>query len=131
MPPKCRVRRRSKLVVCEGPPAGARVARCRADCREPRRGVAHDRCARSGHHRFGPAGLEGATLFLAAGAYLAYALAHHRNHRDLVTRSILVGAFALWGIVQLAPGFADVDLLNDVAIVLFVADLAFLLSPWT
>jgi hypothetical protein len=75
--------------------------------------------------------LEGATLFLAAGAYLAYALAHHRNHRDLVTRSILVGAFALWGIVQLAPGFADVDLLNDVAIVLFVADLAFLLSPWT
>ena len=24
--------------------------------------------------------LEGVTLFLAAGAYLAYALAHHRNH---------------------------------------------------
>jgi hypothetical protein len=48
-----------------------------------------------------------------------------------VTRSILVPAFALWGIVRLAPGFADVDLLNDVAIVLFVADLGFLLSPWT
>jgi hypothetical protein len=75
--------------------------------------------------------LEGGTLFLAAGAYLAYALAHHRNHRELVTRSILVSAFLLWGIVQLAPGLGDVALLNDVAIVLFVADLAFLLSPWT
>jgi hypothetical protein len=74
--------------------------------------------------------LEAATLFLAAGAYLAYALAHHREFRVLVTRSILVSAFALWGIVQLAPGFADVALLNDVTILLFVADLAFLLSPW-
>jgi hypothetical protein len=42
-----------------------------------------------------------------------------------------VSAFALWGIVQLAPGFADVALLNDVTILLFVTDLAFLLSPWT
>jgi hypothetical protein len=75
--------------------------------------------------------LEGVTLFLAAGAYLAYALAHHRNRRDLVTRSILVSAFVLWGIVQLDPGFADVALLNDFAILFFVADLAFLLSPWT
>jgi hypothetical protein len=75
--------------------------------------------------------LEGVTLFLAAGAYLAYAPAHHRNHRELVTRSILVSAFLLWGIVQLVPGLADVALLNDVVILLFVADLAFLLSPWT
>jgi hypothetical protein len=74
---------------------------------------------------------EGVTLYLAAGAYLAYALAHHRNHRELVTRSILVSAFLLWGIVQLVPGLADVALLNDVVILLFVADLAFLLSPWT
>ena len=73
--------------------------------------------------------LEGMTLFLAAGAYLAYALAHHRNHRELVTRSILVSAFLLWGIVQLIPGLADVALLNDVVILLFVADLAFLLKP--
>jgi len=73
---------------------------------------------------------EAVPLFLAAAAYVAYALAHHRNHRELVTRSILVSAFALWGIVQLAPGFADVALLNDVTILLFVADLAFLLSPW-
>jgi hypothetical protein len=73
---------------------------------------------------------EAVTLFLAAAAYLAYALAHHKNRRELVTRSILVSAFALWGIVQLAPGFADVALLNDVTILLFVSDLAFLLSPW-
>jgi hypothetical protein len=75
--------------------------------------------------------LEGVTLFLAASACLAYALAHHRNRRELVTRSILVSAFALWAIVQLAPGFAGAALLNDVTILLFVTDLAFLLSPWT
>jgi hypothetical protein len=74
--------------------------------------------------------LEGVTLFLAASAYLAYALAHHRNRRELVTRSILVSAFALWGIVQLAPGFSGTALLNDITILLFVTDLAFLLSPW-
>ena len=74
---------------------------------------------------------EGVTLFLAAAAYLAYALAHHQNRRELVTRSILVTAFALWAIVQLAPGFSGAALLNDITILLFVADLAFLLSPWT
>jgi hypothetical protein len=75
--------------------------------------------------------LEGVTLFLAAGAYLSYALAHYRDRRELVTRLILVSAFLLWGIVQLAPGFAQVALVNDFAILLFVADLAFLLSPWS
>lgn len=74
--------------------------------------------------------LEGVTLFLAASAYFAYALAHHRNRRELVTRSILVSAFALWGIVQLAPSFSGTALLNDITILLFVTDLAFLLSPW-
>ena len=73
---------------------------------------------------------EGVTLFLAAAAYLAYALAHHRNRRELVTRSILVSAFALWGIVQLAPGFSGSALLNDLTMLLFVVDLAILLSPW-
>jgi hypothetical protein len=74
--------------------------------------------------------LEGVTLFVAAAAYLTYALAHHRNRRELVTRSILVSAFALWGIVQLAPAFDEVALLNDITMLLFVVDLAFLLSPW-
>jgi hypothetical protein len=34
--------------------------------------------------------LEGATPFLAAGAYLAHVLAHHEHLRELLTRSILV-----------------------------------------
>jgi hypothetical protein len=48
--------------------------------------------------------LEGATLFLAAAAYVAHVLAHHEDTRELLTRSILVSAFALWGLVQIAPG---------------------------
>jgi hypothetical protein len=74
--------------------------------------------------------LEGATLFLAAGAYLAHMFAHHDDRRELLTRSILVSAFALWGIVQIAPSLPDNALLNDVVIVLFVTDLAILVSPW-
>ena len=73
---------------------------------------------------------EGAALFLAAAAYLAHATAHHDNRRELLTRSILVSAFALWGIVQIAPGLPGNALLNDVVIVLFVVDLAILVSPW-
>lgn len=73
---------------------------------------------------------EGATLFLAAGAYLAHVLAHHDTRRELLTRSILVTAFALWGMVQIAPGLPGNALLNDVVIVLFVVDLAILVSPW-
>jgi hypothetical protein len=74
--------------------------------------------------------LEGAALFLAAGAYLAHVVAHHDDRRELLTRSILVSAFALWAIVQIAPGLPDNALLNDVVIVLFVVDLAILVSPW-
>jgi hypothetical protein len=74
--------------------------------------------------------LEGATLFLAAGAYLAHVLAHHEDLRGLLTRSILVSAFALWGVVQIAPGLPGNAVLNDVVIVLFVVDLAILVSPW-
>jgi hypothetical protein len=74
--------------------------------------------------------LEGATLFLAAAAYLAHLFAHHEGIRELLTRSILVSAFALWGIVQIAPGLHGNAVLNDVVIVLFVVDLAILVSPW-
>jgi hypothetical protein len=73
---------------------------------------------------------EGAALFLAAAAYLAHVLAHHENRRELLTRSILVAAFALWGIVQIAPGLPGNAVLGDVVIVLFVVDLAILVSPW-
>jgi hypothetical protein len=75
--------------------------------------------------------LEGSTLFLAAGAYLAYAIAHHRDRRELLTRSILVSALALWGPAQIAPGSPDAAVLGDVVIVLFVIDLAIVVSPWT
>jgi hypothetical protein len=74
--------------------------------------------------------LEGTTLFLAAAAYVAHALAHHETTRELLTRSILVSAFALWGLVQIAPGLPGNAVLNDVVIVLFVVDLAILVSPW-
>jgi hypothetical protein len=74
--------------------------------------------------------LEGATLFLAAAAYVAHVLAHHEGARELLTRSILVTAFALWGLVQVAPGLPDSAVINDVVIVLFVVDLAILVSPW-
>jgi hypothetical protein len=76
-------------------------------------------------------GLEGGTLFLAAGACLAHVLAHHEDGWELLTRSILVSAFALWGVTQLAPGLPGVAVLGDVVIVLFVVDLALLVSPWT
>jgi len=80
----------------------------------------------------GPAAraLEGTTLFLAAAAYLTHVMAHHETTRELLTRSILVSAFALWGLVQIAPGLPDNAVLNDVVIVLFVVDLAILVSPW-
>ena len=74
--------------------------------------------------------LEGVTLFLAAAAYLVHVVAHHEHAREFVTKSILVSAFALWGIVQIAPGLPGNAVLNDVVIVLFVVDLAIIVSPW-
>lgn len=73
--------------------------------------------------------LEGTTLLLAAVAYLLYVLAHHSHLGEVVTRLILVTAFVLWAIVQLAPSFTGAALLNDLTILLFVVDLAILLSP--
>jgi hypothetical protein len=69
-------------------------------------------------------------LFLAAAACIAHVLAHHETVRETLTRSILVSAFALWGLVQIAPAFPASAVLNDVVIVLFVVDLAILVSPW-
>ncbi len=72
--------------------------------------------------------LEGTTLLLAAVAYLFYVLAHHSQLGRVVSRLILVTAFALWAVVQLASGIFGAALLN-LTILLFVADLAVLLSP--
>jgi hypothetical protein len=85
---------------------------------------------RAAGHGSSARALEAAALFLAAAAYLAHVMAHHDDRRELLTRSILVSAFALWGIVQIAPGLPGNALLNDVVIVLFVVDLAILVSPW-
>jgi hypothetical protein len=74
--------------------------------------------------------LEGGALLFAAAAYLAHLTSHRPSPRELVLRSGLVTAFVLWGVVQLAPNIRGAALLNDGAIVLFVADLAFVLMPW-
>jgi hypothetical protein len=74
--------------------------------------------------------LEGGALLFAAAAYLAHLASHRPSPRELVLRSGLVTAFVLWAVVQLAPSFRGAALLNDGAIVLFVADLAFVLMPW-
>jgi hypothetical protein len=87
-------------------------------------------CIRAGWGGSTARALEGATLFLAAAAYLAHVLAHHETRRELLTRSILVSAFALWGIAQIAPGLPGNAVLGDVVIVLFVVDLAILVAPW-
>ena len=87
-------------------------------------------CVRTGWGGGAARALEGTTLFLAAAAYLVHVLAHHEGARELLTRSILVTAFALWGLVQIAPGLPANAVLNDVVIVLFVVDLAIIVSPW-
>jgi hypothetical protein len=86
-------------------------------------------CVRAGWGGSLARALKGTILFLAAGAYLAHVLAHHEQLRQLLTRSILVSAFALWGLAQVAPGPPGNAVLGDVVIVLFVVDLAIIVSP--
>jgi hypothetical protein len=74
--------------------------------------------------------LEGGALLSAGAAYLAHLASHRPSPRELILRSGLVAAFLLWAIVQIAPSFRGAALLNDGAIVLFIADLAFVLMPW-
>jgi hypothetical protein len=74
--------------------------------------------------------LEGSALLLAAAAYLAHLLSHRPTRSELILRSGLVTAFVLWAIVQLFPTSPAAALLNDAAIVLFIADLALVLAPW-
>ena len=73
---------------------------------------------------------EGGALLCAAAAYLAHLASHRPSMTELILRMGLVAAFVLWAAVQLAPGFRGAALLNDAAIVLFVADLALVLMPW-
>jgi hypothetical protein len=74
--------------------------------------------------------LAGGLIAASVGTELLAMIAHHEKRRELPARSILVSAFALWGIVQTAPGPPGNLVFNDVVIVLFVIDLAILVSPW-
>ncbi len=74
--------------------------------------------------------LEGAALLLAAAAYLAHLLSHRPSRQELILRLGLVTAFVLWAIVQLFPSARAAAALNDGAIILFIGDLALVLSPW-
>ena len=113
----------------ERPPTAASLPRGRSDRGQRSRRAGRDR-RRAGSGGSAARALEGTTLFLAAAAYVAHVLAHHETARELLTRSILVSAFALWGLVQIAPGLPGNAVLNDIVIVLFVVDLAILVSPW-
>jgi hypothetical protein len=57
-------------------------------------------------------------------------IAQHEHWRELLTRSILVSAFALWGIAQIAPGLPGNAVLNDVVIVLVRRRPREFVSPW-
>jgi len=48
---------------------------------------------------------------------------------QVLTRLILVAAFALWALVQLAPDLSGAAVANDNVILLVVVDLAVVLSP--
>jgi hypothetical protein len=75
--------------------------------------------------------LGGATVFFAAVAYLAHVVAHHDDRRELMTRSILFSALRFGGSRRSRPDRRITRQLNDVVIVLFVVDLAILVSPVT
>ena len=75
--------------------------------------------------------LEGATLFLAAAAYLAHVLAHHETApraADPLDPGERVRACG--DSCRSRPDCPTNAVLNDVVIVLFVVDLAILVSPW-
>jgi hypothetical protein len=75
--------------------------------------------------------LEASALLAAAAAYLVHLAGTARTARDRALRSGLALAFVLWAAAQAFPEAAAAPFLNDGAIVLFVADLALMLHPWS
>lgn len=69
-------------------------------------------------------GLEAGTLILAALASIAHLTGVPTPRRQVFTNSILASAFGVWAAVQMEPTLPQGPLLNDVAILLFVVDLA-------
>ena len=109
-------RRRSPATASEATRPALRKPRRRGDSRKHRRWNQHRRPDRR-RRLADRAAMEGATLLLAAVAYLFYVLADHSQVGEVVTRLILVIAFALWAIVQLAPAFSGAALLSDLTVI--------------
>jgi hypothetical protein len=74
------------------------------------------------HH----AGLSAAPLFLVAGAITALTIGHPPRGHQLLMRSVTVVAFVAWGLSQLLSDSVASGVLDDVGILLFVVDGAWL-----
>jgi hypothetical protein len=69
-------------------------------------------------------------LALVAFAALAYQVSRPYGWRDLVKTGLLAAAFLFWAANQLWPSYGGALLFNDLAIVLFVLDVVFVIVGW-
>ena len=69
-------------------------------------------------------------LAIVAFAALAHQIARPSGWRDLVKTGLLAAAFLFWAANQLWPDSPRALLFNDVAIVLFVLDVVFVIAGW-
>jgi hypothetical protein len=69
-------------------------------------------------------------LAVVALAALAHQVARPSGWRDVVKTSLLAAAFLFWAANQLWPEHPRALLFNDVAIVLFVLDVFFVIVGW-
>ena len=69
-------------------------------------------------------------LAIVAFAALAHQVARPSGWRDLVKTGLLASAFLFWAANQLWPESPRALLFNDVAIVLFVLDVFFVIVGW-
>ena len=69
-------------------------------------------------------------LAVVALACLAHQVSRPSGWRDLLKASLLAAAFLFWAGNQLWPDHPRALLMNDVAIVLFVLDVVFVIVGW-
>jgi hypothetical protein len=69
-------------------------------------------------------------LAIVAIAALAHQAAHPSGWRDTLKASLLAAAFLFWAANQRWPDHPRATLFNDVAIVLFVLDVFFVIVDW-
>ncbi len=72
--------------------------------------------------------LSAAPLGLIAFAYLAHQAVRKLSWMEGLQAALLAAAFLCWSVYQLFPTFAGGPVFNDVAIALFVLDVAFILN---